>query len=88
VQPSTGAVPISRNLSAPLKHVAQTPKSSSTEFEEHHARIHQIQFKQSILTNKEAHIKLINPEVAIVHIEWVITGDKDPDGTTATSVRT
>ncbi|HZM90297.1 MAG TPA: SgcJ/EcaC family oxidoreductase [Blastocatellia bacterium] len=51
------------------------------EFEEHHARTHQVQFKESVLTIKKSHIKFIRPDIATAHVEWAMKGDKDPDGT-------
>ena len=51
------------------------------EFEEHHARTHQVQFKESVLTIKESHIKFIRPDIATAHVEWSMKGDRDPDGT-------
>ena len=51
------------------------------EFEEHHVGAHQMQFKQSVLTFGEADIKFISPKIALVHFEWAMKGDKDPDGT-------
>jgi uncharacterized protein (TIGR02246 family) len=51
------------------------------EFEKHHARAHEAQFNQSVLTFKDVHIKLSVPKMAVVHIEWDLKGDKDEDGT-------
>lgn len=51
------------------------------EFEKHHARAHEAQFRQSVLTFKDAHIKLSVPKMAVVHIEWDLKEDKDEDGT-------
>lgn len=51
------------------------------EFESHHARMHQMQFRDSMWTTVETQIRFLKPDVAVVHVRWGITGDRDPDGT-------
>jgi len=51
------------------------------EFEEAHTRVHQMQMKDSVLTNRETQIRFVRPDIAVVHVEWGMKGDKDPDGT-------
>ena len=50
-------------------------------FEEHHARLHAMQFKESVWATSEVQVKFLKPDVAIVHVSWGMRGDKDPDGT-------
>jgi uncharacterized protein (TIGR02246 family) len=45
-----------------------------------HKERHVIVFKNSTFTSDSAHIKYVGPGVAIMHINWQITGDVDPDG--------
>jgi uncharacterized protein (TIGR02246 family) len=51
------------------------------EFEEHHAQRHQMQFKESVWTTTDTHIRFLKPDVAVVHVNWSLRGDRDPDGT-------
>jgi uncharacterized protein (TIGR02246 family) len=51
------------------------------EFEEYHAKGHAMQFKESVWTTKNTTVKFIKSDIAVAHVEWVIQGDKDPDGT-------
>ncbi len=50
-------------------------------FEEHHARLHVMQFKESVWATSDVQVKFLKPDVAIVHVSWGMRGDKDPDGT-------
>ncbi len=54
---------------------------SQKEFEENHAKSHEMMFKESVLTQKITEVKLIKPDIAVAHGEWSIKGVKDPDGT-------
>lgn len=65
---------------ADFVNVAGTWLKSRKEFEEAHTRIHQLQMKESVLTNKSTHIRFVRPDIAVVHLEWSLKGDKDPDG--------
>ena len=51
------------------------------EFKDHHAERHQIVFKESVWTTKNVHLKFIRSDVAVVHVEWSIRGDRNADGT-------
>ena len=51
------------------------------EFEEHHATIHVMQFKESVRTTTDVQVKFLKPDVAIVHVSGVIKGEKGKDGT-------
>jgi len=62
--------------------VGGTWLKSQKNFEEHHAIRHQMQFKESIWITKNAKVKFVKPDVAVVHVNWGMRGDKDPDGTT------
>jgi uncharacterized protein (TIGR02246 family) len=57
-------------------------RKNRKEFEEHHAnKHHMMQYKESVWTTKNTQVKFIRPDVAVVHVEWGIKGDKDPDAT-------
>ena len=53
----------------------------SDEFVDHHRQIHRVQMRDSIWTNLGHETRLIGNDLAIVHLEWTIKGDRDPDGT-------
>jgi uncharacterized protein (TIGR02246 family) len=50
------------------------------EFVDHHRQIHRVQMRDSIWTNLAHEIRLIGNDLAIVHLEWTIKGDRDSDG--------
>ena len=52
-----------------------------TEIEHEHATLHQRQFKESMWTTRSVHVQSLQPDLALVHVEWAIRGDRDPDGT-------
>jgi len=39
------------------------------------------QFQESTWTTKSVTVQLLKPDIALVHVDWSIVGDKDPDGT-------
>ncbi len=47
--------------------------------QQHEARLKQ--FKDSVWTTKFVSIQFLKPDIAIAHIDWVLEGDTDPDGT-------
>jgi uncharacterized protein (TIGR02246 family) len=51
------------------------------EFVDHHRQIHRVQMRDSIWTNLGYETRLIGNDLAIVHVEWTIKGDRDPGGT-------
>ncbi len=51
------------------------------EFEKHHVRVHEMQFKDSVWTAGDVRIRFLKPDVAVVHVNWGLKGDRDPDGT-------
>src|SRR5258705_11909158 len=51
------------------------------EFAEHHRRLHCVQMRNSTWINLTHEIRFIHGDLAIVHLEWTIEGDQDPDGT-------
>lgn len=61
--------------------VSGTWLKSRKEFEENHTRSHAIILKESVLTTKNTEVKFIKADVAVAHVEWSITGIKEPDGT-------
>lgn len=46
---------------------------------EHTSRLNQ--FRESTWSVKNVALQFIKPDVALVHIDWTLAGDKDPDGT-------
>jgi uncharacterized protein (TIGR02246 family) len=46
-----------------------------------HARLHGLQFKESVLTIRSVTVRFLNPDVALAHIKWALEGDRDSDGT-------
>jgi uncharacterized protein (TIGR02246 family) len=61
--------------------VAGTWLKGRKAFEEHHAARHAMQFKESVWETTDVQVKLLKPDLALVHVSWGIKGDKDPDGT-------
>jgi uncharacterized protein (TIGR02246 family) len=51
------------------------------EFHDYHVRLHQVMFKDSIWKTTNTQIRFLKPDVAIVHVNWGITGDRNADGT-------
>jgi len=47
--------------------------------QQHTARLNQ--FKASVWTTKFVSVQFLKPDIAIAHIDWVLEGDTDPDGT-------
>lgn len=52
-----------------------------------HKERHEIVFKNSIFISNSVDIKYVKPDLAILHINWGITGDVDPDGKARTPRR-
>jgi uncharacterized protein (TIGR02246 family) len=50
------------------------------DFYDYHVRLHQVMFKDSIWKTTDTQIRFLKPDVAIVHVNWGITGDRDADG--------
>jgi uncharacterized protein (TIGR02246 family) len=50
-------------------------------FEKYHTRLLSGRFNQSTITPLQTAVRLLRPEVAIVHWSWKIAGDRNPDGT-------
>lgn len=51
------------------------------EFYDYHVRLHQVMFKDSIHKTTGVQVRFLSPQVAIVHVNWTITGDRNADGT-------
>jgi uncharacterized protein (TIGR02246 family) len=51
------------------------------EFIAHHRRLHSTQMRASTWSNLAYEARFIGDGLAIVHLEWTIEGDEDPDGT-------
>jgi uncharacterized protein (TIGR02246 family) len=46
-----------------------------------HASMHKTQFHSSKWQNRSVSTQTVKPDVALVHVEWAVVGDLDPDGT-------
>ena len=46
---------------------------------QHTARLGQ--FLESVWATKGVTVQYLQPDIALVHVEWELSGDKDPDGT-------
>ena len=51
------------------------------EFKQHHAEIHRSQMKESTWTNIAHQFRQLSDDLFLVHLEWTIAEDRDPDGT-------
>jgi uncharacterized protein (TIGR02246 family) len=43
--------------------------------------MHKTQFHSSKWQNRSVSTQTVKPDVALVHVEWAVVGDLDPDGT-------
>jgi uncharacterized protein (TIGR02246 family) len=57
------------------------------DFYEYHLRLFQVMFKDSVWKTTDTQIRFLKPDVAIVHVNWGITGDRNADGTPRTNSR-
>jgi uncharacterized protein (TIGR02246 family) len=46
-----------------------------------HAKRHEMQFKESVVTVRSVDVRFLKPDVALVHVDWGMERDRDPDGT-------
>ena len=49
--------------------------------EKGHARVFAGKFKDSVLTIKIVEVSFVKPDVAVIHINWAMRGDRNDDGT-------
>jgi uncharacterized protein (TIGR02246 family) len=54
---------------------------SRAEIECELSTLHRVQFKDAVQTTCSFHIQGLQAGVALVHFEWGMQGDRDPDGT-------
>jgi uncharacterized protein (TIGR02246 family) len=52
-----------------------------SDFEKFHVRLLSGRFNQSTLKSLRTAVRLLRPEVAVLHWSWKIVGDRNPDGT-------
>ena len=45
------------------------------------AEQHRTQFRDSLWTNEQVSVQFLRPDIALMHIEWAIKGDRNPDDT-------
>jgi uncharacterized protein (TIGR02246 family) len=57
------------------------------EIESNHAKAHISQMKDSKLEIEKIEMKFVQPNLAIIHVDSSVTGDKNPDGTPRTGIR-
>jgi uncharacterized protein (TIGR02246 family) len=51
------------------------------EFRQMHRELHRMQMRDSRWTNVGHRIRTLQDDLALVHLEWTIVGDREPDGT-------
>ena len=51
------------------------------EFLSHHRAIHRMQMRDSRWTNLGFELRSVGDDLCLVHLEWTIVGDREPDGT-------
>lgn len=51
------------------------------EFHDYHVLLHKMMFKDSVWKTTDTQVRFLNPELAIMHVNWTITGDRNADGT-------
>jgi uncharacterized protein (TIGR02246 family) len=61
--------------------VAGTHWKGRRQIRDEHVKSHRMQFKDSVLTFRSVDVRFLKPDVALVHIDWRIEGDRDSDGT-------
>jgi len=52
-----------------------------SQIESEHAERHRTNLKESISATRHIGVQILAPTIALVHIDWSISGDKDFDGT-------
>src|SRR5262245_16139788 len=45
------------------------------------AELHRTQFRDRTFTTEHVSVRFLRPDIALVHIDWAIKGDRDPDDT-------
>ena len=50
------------------------------DFHDYHVLLHKVMFKDSVWNTTDTHVRFLNPDLAIVHVNWTITGDRNADG--------
>ena len=45
-----------------------------------HERSHATRFKGTTLVETNTTVRLVRPDVAVLHFEWELSGERDPDG--------
>jgi len=51
------------------------------EFLRHHHRIHRLHMRETTWTSRGYEARWLRDDLALVHLEWTLTGERDPDGT-------
>ena len=66
---------------ADFVNVAGMRLKGRQQIRDEHVKSHKMQFKDSVLTFQSVDVRFLKPDVALVHIDWRIEGDRDSDGT-------
>src|SRR5262245_2362433 len=61
---------------ADFVHVAGSRLKGRKEVKDHHAKMHAMQFKDSVFAVTEVQVKFLKPDLALAHIQQSIKGDK------------
>jgi uncharacterized protein (TIGR02246 family) len=66
---------------ADFVNVAGMRLKGKRQIRDEHAKRHEMQFKESVLSVRSVGVRFLKPDVALVQIDWRMEGDRDPDGT-------
>lgn len=66
---------------ADFVNVAGMRLKGRRQIRDEHVKSHRMQFKDSVVTFRAVDVRFLKPDVALVHIDWRIEGDRDSDGT-------
>jgi uncharacterized protein (TIGR02246 family) len=72
---------------ADFVNVAGNHWKGRSEIEAKHAKAHDSQLNESTLEVERIEVRFIGPEIAVVHTDLSVRGDKDPNGIVRTGVR-
>lgn len=66
---------------ADFVNVAASHWHGRAQIESEHARLHRAQLKGSVFAPLDVGVQGIGPDTALAHIQRLLRGDRDPDGT-------
>jgi uncharacterized protein (TIGR02246 family) len=50
-------------------------------FKQHHTQLHTTLAREATVAIRGTHAQRLSPDILLVHVEWSMKGDRDPDGT-------